>query len=156
MFANSERISLLLEVMHKMVIYQFENLILQNIHFIWHRHFWTITGNAKSFGWTHKEVWLEVRNYRVSTERGCCSEAKSKDKGWLFGLGLGAKLTTWSYFQKVDVLAPSSHRWASPPSTAPEKASALEMKNKMKYVSQMMIITTQMYCTVILCSSLLV
>ena len=138
MFANSKAISQLLVMMHKMVIYQFENLILQNIHFIWHRHFWTITGNAKFFV--------------MDTQRG----AKLKDKGWLFGLGLGAKLTTWSYFQKVDVLAPFSHRWASPPSTAPEKASALEMKNKMKYLSQMMIITTQMYCTVILCSSLLV
>ena len=115
--------------MHKMVIYQFENLILQNIHFIWHRHFWTITGNAKSFGWTHKRIWPEERNYQVFTVKGWCSEVVLKNKGWLFGLGLGTKLTTWSYFQIVDVLAPSSHRWASPPSTAPEKASAFSRNN---------------------------
>ena len=81
--------------------------------------------------WTHKRVWLEARNYQVSSEKYCCPEAKLKYKGWLFGLGLGTKLTTWSYFQKVDVLAPSSHRWASPPSTAPEKASAFS-KNDLK------------------------
>ena len=78
---------------------------------------------------TQKGLTREARNDQVSTEKGCCSEAKLKDKGWLFGLGLGTMLTTWSYFQKVDVLAPSSHRWASPPSTAPEKAAAFSRKD---------------------------